>query len=160
MTTPTTTTPEDQQEPPNGSPAPEQPTGDQQAQEPAKKAEEGNTANAEAARYRTRLRETEAERDTIAGRLTGYQRREAERLAAAKLSKPSDLWLDGRDIGDLLDEDGQVDPAKVETEVAAVLDSRPQLEVARVRPRPDSAQGQVAPATKSGWSDVIGGRKA
>jgi hypothetical protein len=64
--------------------------------------------NREAARYRTRLRETEAERDAIAVRLAAHQRREAERIAGASLSKPSDVWLDGADLAELLDDQGDV----------------------------------------------------
>jgi hypothetical protein len=125
----------------------------------APKADEAGP-NAEAARYRTRLREAETERDTIAGRLTGYQRAEAERLAAAGLSRASDLWLDGLDVAELLDEAGQVDADKVATAVAAVLDGRPQLAAVVKRPRPDMSQGVHAPAADSGWQGVLrGGRR-
>jgi len=122
--------------------------------------ETGKGANAEAARYRTRLRETEAERDGISERLVGYQRREAERIAGATLSRPADLWLDGVDPSELLDDDGQLDPEKVTAAVAGVLDGRPQLEAGRVRPRPDHAQGGPAAPQASGWQDVLQGRKA
>jgi hypothetical protein len=66
--------------------------------------DDGNP-NAEAARYLTRLRETGAQGDSIAGRLTGYQRKEAERIASAGVSKASDLWLDSADIAELLDDE-------------------------------------------------------
>jgi hypothetical protein len=85
----------------------------------ATKPDDDGNPNAEAARYRTRLRETEAERDSIAGRLTGDQRAEAERLASARLSKASDVWLEGADIAELLDDDVEVDADKVAAQVAA-----------------------------------------
>ncbi len=119
---------------------------------------EANPANAEAARYRARLRETETERDTLTQRLAGYQRREAERLAAKELSRPSDLWLDGAEVADLLDDAGEVDPAKVEKVLADVLTDRPQLRAGR-RPKPDDAQGAPVPASRSGWHDVLRGGK-
>jgi hypothetical protein len=122
----------------------------------APKADEAGP-NAEAARYRTRLREAEAERDSIAGRLTGYQRAEAERLASAGLSRASDLWLDGLDVAELLDDGGQVDADKVGRAVAAVLDGRPQLAAVVKRPRPDMSQGVHAPAADSGWQSVLKG---
>jgi len=122
--------------------------------------ETGKGANAEAARYRTRLREAEAERDGISERLTGYQRREAERLAASTLSRPADLWLDGADPSELLDDEGQLDPEKVAATVAGVLTDRPQLEAGRVRPRPDHAQGGSGAPQAPGWSDVLQGRKS
>ncbi len=121
--------------------------------------ETGKGANAEAAKYRTRLRETEVERDGIAERLTSYQRREAERLAAATLSRASDLWLDGTEVVEMLDDEGQLDPEKVTAAVASVLDGRPQLEAGRVRPRPDRAQGGTVAPQAPGWGDVLRGRK-
>jgi len=121
--------------------------------------ETGKTGNAEAAKYRTRLREVETERDTVSERLTGYQRREAERLAADKLSRPGDLWLDGAEVGGLLDDEGRLDEEKVAAAVAGVLDGRPQLEAGRVRPRPDAAQGGSGAPQAPGWGDVLQGRK-
>ena len=118
--------------------------------------------NAEAARYRTRLRETETERDTLAGRLAGMQRAEAERIAGAGLSRASDLWIDGRDVAELLDDDGNIDPEKVTAEVTSVLDGRPGLAVpARPRPRPDPSQGRdQSMPSDTAWSDVLrGGRR-
>ncbi len=122
--------------------------------------ETGKSGNAEAARYRTRLRETEVERDSIAERLTGYQRREAERIAEGTLSRPADLWLDGTEVGELLNDEHQVDPEKVTAAVASVLTDRPQLEAGRVRPRPDRAQGGTVPKQAPGWGDVLRARKA
>ncbi|MDQ3416518.1 MAG: hypothetical protein M3474_05370 [Actinomycetota bacterium] len=133
----------------------------QGAPDGAEEAPEGDDARpgAEAARYRRRLRETETERDGLVEQLDGFRRREAERVAAGALSKPSDIWLDGRDIGDLLDDAGQVDPAKVNAEVASVLDGRPQLAATRQRPKPDDAQGRPMVRSSEGWVDVLKGRK-
>ncbi len=128
------------------------------ASEAATEADE-TRPGAEAARYRRRLRETETERDGLVEQLDGFRRREAERVAAGALSKASDLWLDGRTIGDLLDDDGQVDADKVNAEVASVLDGRPQLATTRQRPKPDDAQGRPGPRSSEGWSDVLRGRK-
>lgn len=65
------------------------------------------------ARYRVQLRETEAERDTLAGRIETMQRAEVERLAADVIGKPTALWATATTLADLLDDDGQVDPDKV-----------------------------------------------
>ena len=111
----------------------------------------------EAAKYRLRLREAEAERDALAGRLEAAQRREAERLAG-ELSQPGDLWLLGNvTLTDLLTDDGEVDPAKVQAATAAVLDARPGLR----RPKfPPVLQGRnpnpPVPAGPS-WGDLLGG---
>lgn len=69
------------------------------------------------ARYRTQLRETEAERDALTQRLEALQRSEVERLAAAKVDKPQAIWAAGTDLADLLDDAGNIDPDKV-TEAA------------------------------------------
>jgi len=65
------------------------------------------------ARYRTALRETEAERDTLAAKVEALQRAEAERLAAKVIQKPGALWAAQTALADLLNDDGTVDPRKV-----------------------------------------------
>lgn len=74
-------------------------------------------------KYRERLRETETERDTLRATVETMQRREVERLAADHLVKPGSLWTVGVELGNLLDDDGAVDPEKVS---AAALDARQQ----------------------------------
>lgn len=74
-------------------------------------------------KYRERLRETEVERDTLRATVETMQRREVERLAADHLVKPGSLWTVGVELGNLLDDDGAVDPEKVS---AAAADARQQ----------------------------------
>lgn len=118
----------------------------------------GDSVSREAAKYRTRLRETEAERDALGERLARFQRVDAERLAAESLSRPSDLWLDGVNPADLVDDDGNVVPELVQTAIAGVLDSRPQLAKGYGAQRGPSVFGVGAHAPIGGdysWSDVI-----
>lgn len=68
---------------------------------------------AEAAKYRRRLRETEAERDQLASRLADHDRAEVERQLGDRLADPSDLWLT-TGLDDLRGDDGAIDPDKVE----------------------------------------------
>ena len=77
------------------------------------------------ARYRRRLRETEAERDQLVERLAVVQRGEAERLAAGHLADGADIWRDGAELAALLDEDGNVDPAKVKELATATAAAHP-----------------------------------
>jgi hypothetical protein len=57
----------------------------------------GRYLSREAASYRRRLREAEAERDQLRAQLDALQSAEVERLAqAAGLSAPSDVWLPAR----------------------------------------------------------------
>ena len=65
------------------------------------------------ARYRAQLRETEAQRDQLAGTVEAMQRAEIERLAAGIIAKPEALWASGTAVADLLGDDGLVDPSKV-----------------------------------------------
>lgn len=97
---------------------------------------DGEKGNAEAARYRRRLRATEAERDALLARVEHMQRGEVERLVTDRLSDPGDVWRGdaAAQITELLDSDGHVDPAKVNTAVDAVLNAHPHWAVQRSRP--------------------------
>lgn len=98
--------------------------------------------NAEAAKYRRRLREAEAERDAARGTVESLQRQLAEHLVADRLAQPSDLWDIGRAaVTELLGEDGALDPAKVSDAVDSLLAARPGLSTRRA-PRPDAGMGK------------------
>jgi hypothetical protein len=77
--------------------------------------------NKEAARYRHRAKAAEAERDKLAERVVVMQRGEAERLAASKLADPQDLWRDGAQLVDVLDDAGHLDPVKLDGLIGTVL---------------------------------------
>ena len=98
-------------------------------EEPAKANEgAGPKLHQEAARYRHRAKEAEANRDALAQRVEQLQSREVERLASKHLSAPADLLtLGGVTVADLLNDDGDVDPDKVSAVAAEVLGSRPGL---------------------------------
>ncbi len=92
------------------------------------------------ARYRVERNEARAERDALAKRVDQLLTREAERLAAKDLANPADLLtLGGVTIKDLLDDDGEVDPEKVDSVVAEILGTRPGL--AKNAPLFDPTQG-------------------
>ena len=81
-------------------------------------------ARREAASYRTRLRETEAERDTLRARIDRADRADAERIAAESMTDPADLWLTAQ-LDGMRGEDGELDAERVSAEVARVLRDRP-----------------------------------
>ena len=120
------------------------------------------SGNAEAARYRTRLRETETERDSLRSTLDTYRRRDAELAAeAAGMAKGSDIFVAGTELESLLADDGTVDDAKVKTAAAAVLAERPHWATPPPpKPKPDASQGQMSGKQESeaSWSDVISAR--
>ncbi|GAB4597526.1 hypothetical protein MOKP4_38440 [Mycobacterium avium subsp. hominissuis] len=116
--------------------------------------------NSEAARWRRQLREVEAERDALAERLQGHQRREVESMVADLLDVPADLF----DIGqvqpsDFYNDDGTLNEGELRAAAGALLEERPRLG----KPRPAGPRwanfGQYAPAPPqrgAAWSDVLG----
>ena len=67
--------------------------------------------------------------------------RSATRLAGEHFGRADDLWLGGTDVAAVLDDDGNVDSAKVAAVAASVLDGRPQIgESYRPRLKPDDAR--------------------
>ena len=89
----------------------------------------------EAAKYRKRAQEAEAERDQLRDRLTTAHRTIAESMTG--LRKPSALWATGTTVDDLLDDDGDLDPIKVQAAARTVVD---ELGIATA-PKPDRSQG-------------------
>lgn len=140
---------------PKGTPAPE-------GTDPPVETGEGNR---EAAKYRTRLREAEAERDRLAGIVEGMQRAEIEKRATAaqrgwKLHDAADLWRAGVELKDLLAADGTVDQGKVNMAVRQLVEEHPHWGV-RIGAIPrDMGQGQRGSTGGGGtsWADVIGTR--
>ncbi len=108
-------------------------TGTGQTPEPGEpegeRDESGRDLNREAAGYRRRLRETEAERNQLRAQLDELQRAEVERLAgAAGLSAPSDVWtFGGASLDTLRGETGAIDADTVAGVVQAILKDRPGL---------------------------------
>lgn len=117
------------------------------------------TPNSEAARYRIERNEARTERDAIAERLTGYQRRECEAAVADLLDVPADLWdVAQADIATFYNEDGTVNEAELRAAAGALIETRPRL----ARPpkaRPLWGQHSEVPRNdppQAGWGDVIG----
>lgn len=106
----------------------------------------------EAARYRRRLRETEADRDDLRARVERLQRAEVERYAG-ELVQPSAIWASGITLADTLDENGDVDPGRV---VTAVDQAAQQLGLALRprRPKPSPAQRMEAAVFPSSEDDI------
>ncbi|RVW01320.1 hypothetical protein [Rhodococcus xishaensis] len=130
--------------------------GAEQKQETVKEEKQTRKSdNAEAARYRRQLRDTEAERDTLRDRVTAYERREAEQLAV-ELADPRDLWVAGIDLDDLRGDNGTIDYAKVAAAVDEVLAEHPAWGKTRT-PKPDRRQGggeHQLPA-HTNWSNAL-----
>ncbi|MFH5821730.1 hypothetical protein [Georgenia sp. AZ-5] len=109
----------------------------------------------EARRYRQRAQRAEQERDTLRQRVTTMQRREAEREASRTLAAPGDLWtVGGVKLEDVLGDDGEVDPTKVDEAVAGIIAVRPGLRRTRWPDTGQTHRGEP-PAQSVGWDDVL-----
>ncbi|WP_424920217.1 hypothetical protein [Streptomyces sp. wa13] len=89
---------------------------------------EGNTANREAAKYRTKLREAEAKLDAAETRITALLRKEIEAHAGKQLAVGADLFTLGEvAVADLINGEGNPDTETIDAAVEALLKTRPGL---------------------------------
>lgn len=124
----------------------------------------GKSPNAEAAKWRTKLRAAEVERDQLAATVETLQRAEVARLAGAILAQGSDLLeLGGHELADLLTEDSTVDAERV-AELAKELQlARPGLSKHGIgNSHMNFGQVAVGPASgrgaKTTWGAVLKAR--
>lgn len=152
----------------------------------APRAVEDANPNAEAAKYRTRLRDAEVQRDALAAELDGYRNHEldAQVTQTVELIPPAtmaravdpetfeptpvpyslrhaeDLYtVGGVARADLLDEAGKPDPDKVRAALTDLHTQRPDLFDNR-GPRNVPTIGKVPewrPTTTTQWQDVLRG---
>jgi hypothetical protein len=125
---------------------------------------ESDPVGNEAAKYRRRLRETEAERDKLIARVEAMQRNEIQRLAADKLADPADVWRDGATVADILDDDGNIDHDKVSGLVGGLVETHPHWAASVKTPTPRnglrsgaSAASQPRPVS---WAEAMGSPRA
>ncbi|OBK56319.1 hypothetical protein A5656_19675 [Mycobacterium gordonae] len=115
----------------------------------------GDGQGREAAKYRRRLRDAEAERDRLAEQVESLQRAEVERQATVGGLRPAALWASGAELDGLLGDDGTVDAAKVS---AAIEGARDQLGIPAppVGPRvPKEGRSPGRPPRQSGREAMI-----
>jgi len=98
---------------------------DEATTDEAPDANDDRGGNREAAKYRRQLREAEAARDALGERLAALQRGQAETFAREHLADGADLWRDGLDLTALLDDDGNLDAAKVAEAARAARKAHP-----------------------------------
>ncbi len=150
-TTDTTTT--EPAEPQDAPQEPQEPT--EPPQEPQDEPDDAQGGK-EAAKYRRRLRETEAERDQLRERLDSLQRTEVERIASATVAKPAALWAAGTKLEDVLDDAGNVDQRKVTEAITAASDA---LGLSRTPPpgySPLAGRVPERPGLGAGFDDAFG----
>ena len=115
------------------------------------------TASREAAGYRRRLREVEAERDQLAARVEHLQHAEVTRLAGEHLQDPTDLWRgDDADLAGFLTDDGTVDPDRVTAAAHQVLAAHPHWRKDAYTLTADNDQGQRGePVRRVDWAAIL-----
>jgi hypothetical protein len=123
---------------------------------------------ADAARYRHRLRETEAERDQIAEVARTAQTTMVEQAVTALRSKGQALThsddlarFTGKTLTDYV-EDGIIDQDALQADIDQLHADRPELfHTIRYAPRPDKSQGSGGDCSAGGqrWSDAFRTRR-
>lgn len=121
-TTTDTTAPQEATSGPQGTePQPDGPQAQEPPETPTEPDDDGEadeSPNAEAAKWRRRLRETEAERDLLRSQVETMQRTEVDRIVRQQVDwSPAVLWEAGLTVDMVTAEDGTIDTAKVETAV-------------------------------------------
>lgn len=122
---------------------------------------ESESPNSEAAKYRVKLRETETERDTLAGRVTSMQRRECEAAVADLLEQPADLWDLGKaTTADFYSDTDELNEAELRAAATALVESRPGLAKTKTfdGPRNWGQSSGTPPTATSSWDQVVKGR--
>lgn len=116
--------------------------------------------NHEAAKWRTRLRDTEAERDALAERLASAQRQNVDTVVSQRFADAADFWS-VVDLADVLGDDGEIDPERLTTAMDSALAAKPHWK------RPASATESASTVTSRervgggktpSWSDLLQGK--
>lgn len=111
-------------------------------------------------RYRERLTTAESEVDRLRGMVEQLQRAEVDRLAAAQLADPADLWRgdNAPALADLVGDDGRVDPGKLAGAVDRILTEHPhwRAPMARYRGEMRSGATQWKIEPRSSFADAFG----
>jgi hypothetical protein len=136
-------------EPTENTPDPSPPAPDESGAQ-RDSAPENEAPKSREAKQRIELRETRA-------RLERMQRAEIERMATGKLADPSDVWLDGLTVDAVLNDQGDVDPVRVDQAIKELIEKRPHWRVQRSPVRHGLHSGASKPADyqQSTWADAL-----
>jgi predicted RNase H-like nuclease (RuvC/YqgF family) len=134
-----------------------------QEQSSSEQSEQAANPNAEAAKYRRKLRDTEESLTEIQSkvevqeqRITSLQRKLIDQHTGAQLHDADDFWkFTETDLDELLDDDGLPDMEKVDEKLTALLEQRTYLKNLNV-PKPDpSAGAKGTPAPRPTVEDFL-----
>lgn len=117
--------------------------------------------NAEAAKYRLRLRETETERDNLLGQLESMTARidaAQKHVADSILSetvKADDFWLLGDTLDSFRDDAGDLDPEALRERAKEVVQERPNFAAKRFSGTADQGTRGSAPVEKPTFASLF-----
>lgn len=116
--------------------------------------------NREAAKYRTKLRDAEAERDALAERLAAAQRQNVTTTVAQRFRDAEDFWST-TELADVLGEDGNVSVELLTAAMDSALAAKPHW--ARPAPATEStstvtSRDRVGGGKTPSWSDLLQGK--
>ena len=112
--------------------------------------------NAEAAKYRHRAKEAEAERDALAEKVTALRRAAVDDRVKAHKVPVDGFWASGVTLEELLDEDGNLDDEKVKVAADQAVEK---LGLERIGARGPyvSKEGNVtSPRATPSWEAAFG----
>lgn len=139
-----------------------EPTDDQLAQLPAERlAQMLREKRQSEGKYRTQLREAEAQRDELSQTVSGYQRASFDQFARGRkvLDTAVDDVAEKVNMADLLDERGQVDEEKAGAALDALRQDRPHYfaQPPRSSTVEPSYSSPGLPEAGASWGDVLSG---
>lgn len=105
-----------------------------------------DSEHADSAKPRSRDAKTRLELRETKARLERMQRAEAERIARDHLADPTDMWVAGVSVNDLLDERGDLDTEKITATVEQLIEAHPHWRPHNPRRRRSAADCNPAPA--------------
>ncbi|GAB4944522.1 hypothetical protein MAHJHV49_22970 [Mycobacterium avium subsp. hominissuis] len=106
--------------------------------------EDDGNPNHEAAKWRTKFRESETQNTALATRLQNMQRAAIDTQVTALGMKPAALWASGAKLEDLVDDAGVPDAAKVQQAAQAAKDTLGIIAVKPAKPVGSLRSGATA----------------
>ncbi|HIW69677.1 MAG TPA: hypothetical protein H9878_16450 [Candidatus Dietzia merdigallinarum] len=113
--------------------------------------------NAEAAKYRHRAKEAEAERDALAEKVTTLRRAAVEDRLKTHRVPPAGFWASGIEIDALLDDDGQLDDEAIKAAADKAVEELGLERTGQMRPVPSEGFSHPGRSTPS-WEAAFGAK--
>ena len=117
-----------------------------------------NKAGKEAAKYRTRLRETEAERDALAEQVTALRRAAVDDRVKAQKVPVEGFWASGVTLEELVDEGGHIDDEKVKVAADQAVEKLGLERIGTRGPHVPKEGNVTSPRPTPSWEAAFGAK--